>query len=100
MNKEEKLTRPVSSQLADPPRKTPAPANRDYVTQVVVNRRVLVPIWPSRLSSFLLAPQARPAASENGPDFLRASGPPVFSGEFSLFSVARLVAQLAEGFAL
>jgi hypothetical protein len=29
VNKEEKLTRPVSSQLADPPRKTPAPANRD-----------------------------------------------------------------------
>ena len=40
MNKEEKLTRPVSSQLADPPRKTPAPPNRDEVTQVAVNRRV------------------------------------------------------------
>jgi hypothetical protein len=40
VNKEEKLTRSVSSQLADAPRKTPAPANRDEVTQVAVNRRV------------------------------------------------------------
>jgi hypothetical protein len=29
VNKEEKLTRPVSPQLADPLRKTPAPAKRD-----------------------------------------------------------------------
>ena len=40
MNSEEKLTHQDSSQLADSPRKTPAPANRDLITQMAVNRRV------------------------------------------------------------
>ena len=40
MNNGEKLTRPVSSQPADSPRKTPALANRGVVTQVLINRRV------------------------------------------------------------
>jgi hypothetical protein len=76
---------------------------RQIVTKLLkclLNEGLLIPIWPSQLSAFLWALQARPAASENGPDTIQASGPPVFSGEFSLFSVARLVAQLAEGFAL
>src|ERR1700677_1767697 len=38
--KEEKLAHRVSSQLADSPRKTPAPENLGEITQVAVNRMV------------------------------------------------------------